>query len=227
LTSPTGAAEFAKKFRLDHLTTDVSPVSVRKIFETRKSPLGWYNYVSTTPRSLRLSTLLRIAVFGFKAASRPLVSSKHGLRARRHLVMLMYARCQNTELALTLAVGAWIPPQVFGRIISFMVDYYRPKDLVPPPQEALFDPDNHGYILEVTLYQGWMRQYLKYLHWYSLLLINPRPDEILSAPVYIRTWYSTFRFGIMFRLYDISTTRSILYFTGMSRDLRLYLYIKA
>ncbi|CAA0809355.1 Uncharacterized mitochondrial protein AtMg01110 [Striga hermonthica] len=45
LTSRTGAAEFAKRFRLKGLTVDVSPVSIRQLAASRdlfKSK--WYSY---------------------------------------------------------------------------------------------------------------------------------------------------------------------------------------
>lgn len=70
LTSRQGACEFAKRFRLDRLTIDVSPVSIRKL-ATIRNPLGWYNLMLSHQVSLRLSTQLRLAGFGFKASSRP------------------------------------------------------------------------------------------------------------------------------------------------------------
>lgn len=55
-----------------------------------------------------------------------------------------------------------------------------------------------------------MKQYLNYLSRYCRLALRPdvRIDEFYDAPVYIRTWHSpkvdlsTFRFGVMFRVFD-------------------------
>lgn len=55
-----------------------------------------------------------------------------------------------------------------------------------------------------------MKQYLTYLHWYCSLALSPDVciDDFINPPVYIRTWchprvdLSTWRFGIMFRMYD-------------------------
>ena len=91
IRSPVGACEFAKRFRVDNLTVDLSPVSMRKAADV-KSPIGWYNYVISMPKSVRLSTLLRIGGFGFKAASRPIGCPTHGKRGRRLLVMLQIGR---------------------------------------------------------------------------------------------------------------------------------------
>uniref|UniRef100_A0A151UDC3 Uncharacterized protein n=1 Tax=Cajanus cajan TaxID=3821 RepID=A0A151UDC3_CAJCA len=64
--------------------------------------------------------------------------------------------------------------------------------------------------LEWSLYQGWLKQHLKYLHWYCAVALAPdvNIDAFIDRPIYIRTWYSpkvdlsTFRFGVMFRVFD-------------------------
>lgn len=86
----------------------VSPLSVKKIV-TSRSPLGWLNVIQTIPYELRLSTQLRIGGLGFKAASRPLRCAKHGIRARRLLVMRFFSMCDSLELSLIAALGRVIP----------------------------------------------------------------------------------------------------------------------
>lgn len=73
------AAEFAKRFRIKGLSK--APFSVRSIL-SGLDPVGWFNLTvrSRTVRSLRTSSILRLC-----AASRPLLSYKHGIRAWRYV----------------------------------------------------------------------------------------------------------------------------------------------
>lgn len=73
--------------------------------------------------------------------------------------------------------------------------------------------------LEWSLYQGWMRQYLKYPHWYCAVALDQAVslEAFVDPPVYCRTWYtpkvdkSTFRFCVMFQVYDWVVELSRLY----------------
>lgn len=118
IDSPTGrlstTCEFAKRFLLDRMRVDCSPLSLKKVAEVR----SWYNYVITIQKKLRLSTLLRIGGFDFKAASRPLTSKYHGKRSKRLLVMLLvfHTRVLSTELALSVILGKMISPQHVGTL---------------------------------------------------------------------------------------------------------------
>lgn len=162
LISKSGACEFAKRFRLDRCTVDVSPLSIKRQ-ATVRSPIGWYNYVLTINRPLRLSTLLRIAGLGFKASSRPIGLSKHGKRARRLLIMRFYG-ILSTTLWLACSLG-WCPaPEVIGAVIDRLRQHFVPRDPVEPPLDA-FAYQGHRDFLEWSLYQGWMRQHLTYLQW--------------------------------------------------------------
>lgn len=67
----------------------------------------------TLQRPLRLSTQLRLAGLGFKAASRPLGSRRHGIRCRRLLIMRLYGLLPAT-LWLALASGQVPSPTVIG-----------------------------------------------------------------------------------------------------------------
>lgn len=63
---------------------------------------------------------------------------------------------------------------------------------------------------EWSVYQGWMRQYLRYLHRYVTVAMNPSASlqNFVDPPIFIRTWsrprvdLSSYRFGIMFRKKD-------------------------
>lgn len=163
LTSRGGACEFAKGFRLNKMTVDVSPLSIKKVVSAR-SPLGWYSYILTCPRKLRISTQLRIAGFGFRAAARPLSSSRHGKRSRRLLIMRYYGILPCT-LWLAVSAGFVPSPSVIGRVVDRLREHFLPRDLNCPPDAAFPYPGMKDFF-EWSLYQGWMRQYLAYLQWY-------------------------------------------------------------
>lgn len=122
--------EFAKKFRLDKATKDVSPLSLRKIAAS-KDPIGWYNYVGTLTCPLRVSTLLRIAGFGFKAASRPITSARHKSRARRYIAMLKHIWSKDVELSIMWVSGQCLLPEVKGCMLYHLLEYFTPQDPNP------------------------------------------------------------------------------------------------
>lgn len=207
LTSKEGACEFAKRFLVKRMTIDVSPLSLRKIAQVR-SPLSWYNFMLDTMYPLRISTQLRIAGFGLKACSRPLHSTKHGKRCRRLLIMRYYGMLPCT-LWLAVATGFVPTSQVLGRVIDRLRERFVPNDPITPPDAAFPYPGMRDF-LEWSLYQGWMRQYLKYPHRYCAVALDPAVslEAFIDPPVYCQTWYtpkvdlSTFRFGVMFQVYD-------------------------
>lgn len=177
LTSKEGACEFAKRFRLKRMTVDVSPLSIRKLASVR-NPLGWYNFMLSTPVQLRLSTQLRLAGFGFKASSRP--ASNHGKRCRRLLIMRYYGMLPCT-LWLAVAVGYVPRPEVLGRVIDRLREHFVPKDPITPPDVVFPYPGMRDF-LEWSLYQGWMRQYLAYLQWYCAVALDPCVSVDKSTP---------------------------------------------
>lgn len=139
--------------------------------KTVRTPLGWYNFMLTLQRPLRLSTQLRLAGLGFKAASRPLGSRRHGIRCRRLLIMRLYGLLPAT-LWLALASGQVPSPTVIGWVIDRLRDQMVPKDPITVPDKAFAYP-GHRDFLEWSLYHGWMKQYLTYLKWYCEVALNP------------------------------------------------------
>lgn len=210
LTSPSGACEFAKKFRLNRLQTDVSPVSVKKVLEAL-SPFGWYNLVLSEARELTLFNQLRLGGLGFRAASRPFGSRRLGRKAKRMMIMRLSALQPSISMRckLGLAMGKALDPSVWGLAVWHLLEYFAPKDPILPPPEVFAYPGMMDFC-EYSLYQGWMRSYLAYLKWYALVFSSPTVDldDFLSPPVYVRTWFrpstdfDQFKFGVMFRMYD-------------------------
>lgn len=141
------------------------------------------------------------------------------------IVMLFKFRLMQSfrlDFALSVLLGVMIPPQVFGRVIFGLLEKeFKPKDFIPPPPEVFPYPGMMVFN-EYSLYRGWMEQYLRYLRWYALLYMKPdlTLDDLLDAPVYIRTWdapkvdLETFRFGITVRIVDVVAVMA-------NRDIRL------
>lgn len=101
---------------------DVFTVSIKKVL-TAQNPLGWYNFMLSHPKQLRLSTQLRLAGFGFKAASRPGHASTHGRRCRRLLIMRLCGILPST-LWLSVSLGRWIRPEIVGAIVDRLRDHF-------------------------------------------------------------------------------------------------------
>lgn len=210
LRSPRGCGEFAKRFRIRGMTVDVSPISIKRLMATN-SLMEWYANVATAFPSLRFSTLMRMAHFGFKAASRSPLSFKHGKRARRYGAMFVHAKMKACNLSLVVSLSVvlrkTVSPEVCGVIYQRLKEHYAPKELELPPASAFPYPGMMDYC-EYTLYKGWMRQYLDYLHWYCLLDQKPdyRLDAFLEAPTSSSTWYtkecSDISYGITCKIYD-------------------------
>lgn len=212
LTSPTGACEFAKRFRLDRMTKDVSPISLKKIFSS-STPMGWYQLMqSPESNNLRISTCLRLGGMGFKAASRTLLSKKHGIKGRRYMILLYHARTKGLDIVTKVGClfGRVVSPNMVGELRYLLLKQLMPKEPILPPSEVFAYPGMADFN-EYTLYQGWMRQYLTYLKWYVLAESDPNVslDHLLEPPIYTRTWFKPatdvdqFRFSLVFRLFDM------------------------
>ena len=109
-----------------------------------------------------------------------------------------------------LGGGLPLNPYLKGIIIDFILNRMKPKDLVLPPcPEVVFQGEADN--LEYTLYRNWMSSWLKYIHWYYSLFLNPDSvlREFLNAPIVQTSWKVTyedpvvFRYGLLWRLHDM------------------------
>ena len=208
LISPTGCVEFAKRFRVRRATVDLSPVSFKKVLAFYDLT-SWYSFTTEAGNTLRRSTLLRLAGVGFKTRSIPFESPKHRRKSRRLIVMFLRGRLPST-IWLTTCFGRVLSPQLIGRVIWEILDSMYPKDLILPPSE-LYPYPGMADFNEWSVMKGWMKQWLKYVHWYAKVYSQPDVtlDDLFDAPVYVRTWYipakdqNFARYGIAFRAYDL------------------------
>lgn len=94
-------------------------------------------------------------------------------------------------LWLAVAAGFVPSPQVIGRVVERLREHFVPKDPITPPDVVFPYPGMRDF-LEWSLYQGWLKLHLKYLHWYCAVALAPdvNIDAFIDPPIYIRTWYS-------------------------------------
>ncbi|KAI5669095.1 hypothetical protein M9H77_18948 [Catharanthus roseus] len=148
-----GVLEFAKRFREGNI--DMSPFSIKRILATYQ-PLGW------------------IAGFGFRASSRPILYRRHGRRALRYEILLLYG-C--------------LP------VIQYLRDFMVPKDIVLPPNEV-FPYKSMRDFNEYSLY-------LFLDPCVTIDQITSNPPIYIQTWYMPEVDLSTFRYGIMFRVIDM------------------------
>lgn len=101
-----------------------------------------------------------------------------------------------------------------------MIDILRlemkPKDLVLAPDE-LYIQEVLKDITEWTVLRAWVKQWLKYVKWYSSVALSPEVtiNQLFHAPIVTSTWKRTkrdenlVRFGLLWKLYDIVAVRGV------------------
>jgi hypothetical protein len=203
LISDNGTLEFAKQYWTKSITKDLSPVSMKAILITRSS-LGLCALADHYKVSK--NTLFRLAGAGFRVRSS--LPHKRSRKWDRLWVASNKPPLDSSILvSLWLGKGNLLNPYLKGIIWRRLLKALKPKQLVLPPPEVVFDGESA--ILEYTLYHNWVKSWLRWLLWYCLLLINPEPSlkDLLSAPMCSTTWKrtmfdDTFKYGLLWKCYD-------------------------
>lgn len=206
IISETGCIEFAKKFWVKQMQVDLSPVSVRSL-------LSAFSSISITQIAvtykLSFNLLLRLSGAGYRVRAR-----QNSLLARkweRLRAIQSKLTTQTNELPITFWLGRGLPlnPYVRGKIVHLLRDEYKPKEIRLPPNGLMFEGEIE--ICERTVLYGWMKQWLKWVHWYYSVACSPDVtiEELLDAPVCATKWYRTLqdenrrKFGIVWKCYDL------------------------
>jgi hypothetical protein len=163
ISSPIGCCEFAKKFRVEGLTRDISPLSFKSILQTL-TPVGWLAFVTSQGSHLSYHNKMRLSGLGFRARVK---CPPKGRRAFRYWVMLIQS-CKYIplEVRLSVVVGSWLHPSLVGRLWWRLAEKFSPSDLQLVPQEFYSEFPDAQDLSEITVLKGWMKQYLNYLRWY-------------------------------------------------------------
>lgn len=206
LISDSGAAEFAKRFRVNGLRTDLSPVSARALCNFYH-PYGLIA-LGLKYRCQRFSTLCRIGGMGYKQLGS--LTSRRSLRTSRLWAIQIRSLLSKGSLGLWLGRGIPLNPYLKFHLINIILKQMRPKDLRVIPDE-LFPTDKVKDFLEYSLLRGWMKEWLRYCRWYYTVAMDPGVtfDDLFDGPVCATDWKANrkseelIRFGLIWKLYDL------------------------
>lgn len=215
LISSSGCAEFAKRFLVNGLRDDLSPISVRCL-ANYFHPFGltaiWMKYPVQ-----RFSTFCRLGGTGYKALAR--------LPKRSRSLERRFAMWRRLHLPLDLWLGQGLPlnPYLEGFLIYTCVHENPLWDLEPPPREVFKWRWFHEF-MEYTMFRSWMEEWLKVLKWGWMLHVTPPRSlrSILeSMPVMRFRWNQNrrdenlVRFGWQWKCYDLVQKLGLNYIPGL------------
>ena len=195
--SRTGAAEFAKRFRVKGLSVDLSPISV-------KSLLYWFHPIGlmglVDKYSIPFNVACRLSGAGYKTLSR----IRWKLPSRLARLKLMYS-LRVLPLDLWVGDGMPISPYHYGVLVQFL----RSRsyiDLTPIPVEA-FPSEEEYDLCEYTMIRAWVKSWLRHLQWYCLVALSSevRIGDFFDAPIIERKWWASetdqelVRFGLIWK----------------------------
>ena len=162
LISTTGAAEFAKRFRVRGLSVDLSPISIRSLCNFYH-PYGLMAIGSKYGHKARFSTLARVGGAGYKVLSR--LDSRRSIRFERLYAMRTKNPLGHECLELWLGRGLPLNPYIRGFIINYLRKEMKPKDIRMIRDELFFTPKVKEF-LEWLMLRSWMKMWLNYCLWY-------------------------------------------------------------
>jgi hypothetical protein len=207
LVSDCGCFEFAKQFRKGEI--NLSPVSALAIISS-PSPLAMAALADKYQMSYR--TLVRFAKGGYRVRSKARFPKTS--KWKRLLKIYQRTLIKKGE-SLDWWIGGFKPinPYIKGVLLSFLLEKMRPKNLVLPPSPGVVTEDQVWW-LEVTLYQSWTSQWLKWLLWHTKLAMEPDPSfsDLLDAPICATTWARNrqepdlIKYGLLWRMVDMYST---------------------
>nr|DAC76753.1 TPA_inf: RNA-dependent RNA polymerase [Beta vulgaris mitovirus 1] len=210
IISTTGCIEFAKRFLVDGLRKDLSPISI-KALANYFHPYGMYA-IHTKYRFRRFSTFCRVGGVGYKGLSRlsNLAKAPRNIRRRK----AMWDKATGLPISWWLGCGKPLNPYITGFLIELLRKELKPKDLVLAP-ESFFEGHGAKEFQEITLVHNWVKCWLQYLKWYCLVALSPDvtiEQLFADVPVVTTHWNvrqtneELVRFGILWKCYDKVTS---------------------
>ena len=165
LISKIGCVEFAKRFLVNQLRLELSPISVRCL-SNFFHPYGTYA-IRFKYSIKRFSTFCRVGGVGYRSLGR--LSNKMSLlQRRRHL---MWTR-PMLPIELWLGRGRPLNPYIKGHLVRFLRRRLVPRDLQYPPID-LFEQSGMSDFLEWSLVRSWMEEWLRLQQWYCITALDP------------------------------------------------------
>lgn len=211
LISCSGAGEFAKRFMVNDMSVDVSPLSVKVVLSCYH-PFGIYALGMMQP-DLPLNVALRLSGCGFRTRSKPL-----------HLLGIKYKRICDMLSKIHLPLDLWMtdslpfdPYRLGVLVLELLQEVKIPEPEWPP--ERWFHPDAQwasDHFIEVTMMRNQMVQWLRYQKWYSELWLDylngvdpfSLIERLCKPPIFYFNWKPPTlqdnnvlkRFGISFKI---------------------------
>ncbi|CAA0822083.1 Mitovirus RNA-dependent RNA polymerase, partial [Striga hermonthica] len=204
LVSETGCVEFAKRFLVDGLKKDLSPVSARCV-QNYYHPHG-LAAIDMKYKVKRFSTLCRIGGSGYRTLA-TLSSSSSKVIRRRRAIWYHY----RLPVEWWLGRGGPLDPYMRGFLIDVVRKEYRPRDLKVVPDHYFYQIGMKEF-QEWSILRRWVKRWLDEVHWYASVALDPcvSLQVILEGPPVVeKKWNfsaqdpNLVRFGLLWKLYDL------------------------
>ncbi|KAB1199680.1 hypothetical protein CJ030_MR1G013841 [Morella rubra] len=106
----------------------------------------------------------------------------------------------------------------------------KPSDLKVAP-DAFFPTERVRDFLEWSLLRNWMKDWLRYVHWYWSVANSPDVSlsDFFSASVYEKLWRirressELIRFGLLWKIYDLVAEKGVSLEPAMSSRTPLWI----
>ena len=212
IISNNGSCEFGKRFWVDSLKKDLSPISLKALIDCKK--IRGLAQLRCKYNIERMSVLQRLGGAGFRVRSR--LMSKQAAKWER-LKVVASKTFGRKQLPLEFWIGRGNPlnPYLKGRMIAYLRRQMRPKEIKIFPQDLVFDGERE--ILERTVLRKWVEQWLKYCSWYHTKAMSDEVsiDDFFDAPICTYDWKRNqrdeklIRWGHVWKLYDMAAGWSL------------------
>lgn len=231
-------AEFAKRFYVNKMRKDCSPVSLKNLMGAHH-PLGIASLRMVYPL-IPDRVLMRFQGAGYRTLARPLSA-----RPKKYIRLANILTKYLLPIDLWLGRGQPLNPYVKAAVVDRLISLLKPKDLklvpdqfIPDEEDIVINPNtgepgHHDFnsrgFLEYSLLRGQMGLWAKYQKWYySLLLkletgcdLNSWIKEALDPPIVITDWKVTkeepelVKFGYQYKLFDYVGTLGLTWRPGI------------
>lgn len=213
IISRNGTVEFAKRYWSKSMQVDLSPISLRALWNCRS--LVGITRLASHYNIESMSVLFRLAGAGYRVRAR-MLSTTTKRWARLRVIAGKPFRSQDYPLEWWLGRGNPLNPYLRSKTILFLRRELRPREIRLVPDELVFDGERE--ILERTVIRGWISQWLKWVSWYHTVALSPDVsiDQLLyDAPICASSWKrsnfdpNVFKFGLVWKLYDMGAGWSL------------------
>lgn len=206
IISNNGSCEFGKRFWVDKLQKNLSPISLKALTDCRS--LRGLATLREKYNIEKISVLQRLGGAGYRVRSR-LMTTQSIKWERLKVVVSKPIGSKSLPLDFWLGRGYPLNPYLKAKMVTFLRREMKPKEIKIFPQDLTFDGERE--ILERTVLRNWMSQWLKYVSWYytKAMSENVSIQEFFDAPICSGSWKRSqrdetlVRWGHLWKLYDM------------------------